>query len=201
MTSSPVQDLDVPAEATPEVFDVRIGPLAEDTVENGIVAVVARADDDAGRTGPARGPVHDLHLPGGQIGDVSAHVVEENREVLDPGLVEEGKLASKCRPRRIVEIVEELVRAEPDAEAHSGLTAVCGEAGDAPGEMVGIRLLPSSPQVRIRLRRIQVKAVTVWGEERDRVLSRLPGPRLSVEALDDAELGCHSTNLESMLAA
>jgi hypothetical protein len=63
------------------------------------------------------------------------------------------------------------------------------QPGDTRCEVWRMRILPAPPQEWIGFGGVEIKPVTVRCEERDSLLSRVPGPRFPVEPLDYSELG------------
>src|SRR5690606_28058508 len=91
----------------------------------------------------------------------------------------------------LVEVLVDLVRAEPDAEAHVDVATMTSEGCQAGRQVGWVRLLPPPAQVGVRLRRVDIETVSVPCEIRDRGGPRLPRPRTAVEPLDDAQLHDH----------
>jgi hypothetical protein len=132
--------------------------------------------------------VDDLCLSLCQIGDIAPHIIEQNRHILGAYLIEESEFARQRLSRTDIEVVEKVVRAEPDSESHSRLAAMRRELGDLIRETVRMRLLPSSPQKDIGFWSIEVESVAVWREKRHGICAGLPVPWLSVKTFDDTEL-------------
>lgn len=75
---------------------IPVGALAENAVEHRVIAVIAGAHDPA-RLARVRGdPVDDFGLTRGKIGQVAAHVVEQDGSFAHADIIEKRELCRQC---------------------------------------------------------------------------------------------------------
>ncbi len=132
--------------------------------------------------------MHDLDLRAGQIGQVAAHVVEQNRQIDDTHGVEIGELAGQVGLGDLVEAAVDLERAETHAESHAQPLAFRCQIPQRLQGLVGVRLPPPATEEGVGLGGVEIEAVTVRGQEGDRLRAFAPRPWPTVEALDKAEV-------------
>ncbi len=185
------EDMDRGIEELAERFEVAVGSVAEDAVENGIVRVVAGADDDPVAGEPRRDPVDDAGLALREVGQVAAHVVEEDADVTNAEIREEFELPGQIVAGRIVEIQVKFVGREPDPEADVQVRAVRREPAQIGHARLRVGLAPPASKERIRFRGIEVERISMGREERDCLLTFQRGPWPPVESLDDTEFDLH----------
>ena len=120
--------------------------------------------------------MNDLDLPRGEIGRVAFHVVEQDREIVDANIGEEGQFARQRLLRRTSEIAIDLERTQAGAEAHTDFTTLRRPAAKLRGGLMRMILLPALTQERISLWRVEIEAIAMRCEKPDRLFARLPRP-------------------------
>ncbi|MCR5879202.1 hypothetical protein LRS04_13255 [Phenylobacterium sp. J367] len=166
-------------------------PLAEDAVEHRVVGIVAGAHDQPRRLGARADPVDDLRLAGGEVGQVAAHVVEQDGEVLDAGIVELGELGGERHLGGGVEAEVQLERRQAHAEADVGLAAGGAERLERVELALRIGLAPPAAEIGVGLGRIEPEAVAAGAQEADVGLAVRPAPGPAEEPLDDTDFHRH----------
>src|SRR5690606_33551425 len=167
-------------------------PFTENTVENRVVGVIARADDQSARLRPFGGEIHDLDLLFGKPRQVAPHVVEQDREVVDTDAIEFVEFPGERFARRAVEAEVKLIRAEADAEANAFRPAMICQIYEMLDLFLRVRLVPAPPQKGVGLRRVEIEAIAMRREGADMGRARLPAPGASVKTFNGAEFGRHT---------
>ena len=193
-------ELDRGIEAGAQIFQIVGRSLAERPVQHRVVGVVAGAGDDP-RCGRTPGdPVDDLDLARGQTGQVALHVVEEYPEIGQAQAFELGQLGGERSLRVLIEAQEQLVGAEAHAEANPGVATGPGEGAQRFEFGVGIGLAPKAPQIAVRLRGVEVEAVTVGRQRPNHVGPLSPAVGTTEETFDDSEIDAHVPRLTAGVA-
>jgi len=111
------KNLDCGIEQSAELLEVERRSGAEGAVEDWVVRIIRRAAKDALGDAPLGGEMDDRGLAGGEIGDVAAHVVEQQGQIVGLQRGQLGELGGERVLPAPAGIEVELERAEADAEA------------------------------------------------------------------------------------
>src|SRR4051812_12180153 len=163
------EDADRRIEQPAELFEIEWRPLSERQIEDRIVRIIRRAAIDSLGDAAPGSEMDDRRLPLGQIGDVAAHVVEQQSEIVGLQLGELGQLGGERRLPAALRVEVKLERAEADSEAHADGAAGLAQARELGQLGLRIRLLPAAAQPGIRLGRIEEEEVAVRPEETNRL--------------------------------
>jgi hypothetical protein len=106
-------------EPLPEFVQVIVRAPAEHLVQDRIVRIISGAADQPGRAGAARRKLDDRRLPLRQLGNVAAHIVEQDGKVVRLQLIELLELARQHLLPILLGVQVDLERAESDPEAHA----------------------------------------------------------------------------------
>ena len=132
---------------------------------------------------------------------VAAHVVEQQSEIVETGLVELSELGGERLLPVAAGMEVKLEWAEPDAEPLAGGAALAREGRQRGQPGLGIGLVPAAAEEGIRLGRVKVEAEAARREETHRLAPVGPAPRLAEKALDQAELRSHGAGSSALIAA
>jgi hypothetical protein len=168
------ENLDRRIEQAAELLKIERRAAAEGGVEHRIVRIIRRAAQDPARAAALGREMDDRGLAFGEIGDIAAHVVEQDGEIVGPQGAEMRELRRQPLLPAALGMEMQLEWAEADAEANAGGAAGLAQRHEPRELGLGMRLLPAAAQPGIGLRRVEIEAKAVGAEEAHRLLARRP---------------------------
>ena len=123
------EGIDLRVKQSAEIFEIVLRSPAKDAIENRIIGVIGRADQNLPRRCALGNPVYDVRLRFRQFRNVAAHVVEQYREDLQPEVIQTAEFGCQKALRLVIKGEIDFIGAEAEAEAHAEMAAVVGQPG------------------------------------------------------------------------
>ena len=185
------EHFDLGIERLAEIFQIVLRSLAEDAIQQRIVRVIGRANDQPCGFAVRLHEMRNLDLVLRKVRKIAAHVVEQQGEIVEADGIERGELACQTLAFLGVEVAEDVERTETYAETHAQRAAMRGKLFQLIEFGLRMILRPALAQEVIELRRIDIEAIAMRLQERRRFGAVLPAPRFSVISLDNSERRAH----------
>ena len=185
-------DLNRRIDQTTKILEIAVGSRAKDTVEQRIIRIVARACEEARGAAVIETESDNLRLPRREIGQITAHVVKQDGEIIKAERVERRELCLQRGAGVRIEIEMRAIGREPDAKADAKRAAMRRKMAKIDHCAVGMGQPPVAAQERVDLGRVMEEAIarrTKAANDGTPICMRPAAPEI---AFDNAEFRDHA---------
>ena len=174
-----------------EILEIAGRARAKDTVEQRIIRIIARARKEARGAAVIKAEGDDLGLAHREIGQITAHIVKQDGEIVEAERIERRELCLQRGAGVSIEIEMRAIRRKPDAKADAKCAAMRRKMAKIVQCAVGMQQSPVAAQEGVDLGRVMEEAIARRTNAADDIAPIHMRPAAPKIAFDNAEFRDH----------